>query len=243
VGNGLRLYSPFFNQRVKIHRSRPPLHEADFCLRLLTPLGLTPPSNPCPRLVPPPEAQARADILLRHADLEPGRFLVVHPGGGGSAGRPGPEDFARFARAAREAACPEATLTVSAGPGEEALAQEVAAACGAQLLPASPDVLTFQALLTRACFFLAGSTGPLHLAAASAVPTLGFYPWKASQTATRWAPLGPRARALSPKPDPCQDCIQGRCTSPSCFARISLDEVARLAREAARKETATQEET
>lgn len=230
IGNGLRLYSPLFTDRVRLHRSRPPIHEADYCLGLLGPLGLSPERPPLPRLVPPTETSERARGLLSEAGLGDRELVVVHPGGGGSAGRPSPEDFARFARIARDAAHPGATLCVSHGPGEEALAEETRSACEGLLLPPAPDVAVYQAMLARSALFLAGSTGPLHLAAASGVPTLGFYPWKASQTATRWAPRGERTATLSPPREGCRDCEEGRCTAPACFARISPEEVARQAR-------------
>lgn len=230
IGNGLRVYSPLFTDRVRLHRSRPPVHETDYCLRLLDPLGLPLVPAPPPTLVSPETAREQAGELLANAGLASQGFVVVHPGGGGSAGRPTPEDFARFAQAARDAALPEASILVSFGPGEREQAERTAEGCEGSLLPEATDLVTYQALVARAGLFLAGSTGPLHLAAASQVPTLGFYPWKQSQTAERWGPRGERVASLSPPKAPCRACEEGSCTDSACFARITLDEVAQQAR-------------
>ncbi len=232
IGNGLRLYSPLFSDRVKVHRSHPPLHEADYCLKLLEPLGLPASSTPqerlLPRLTPP-----RPEAAFPHLDalgVDPKNFVIVHPGGGGSAGRADPETFGRFGKAAQEAACPGARLVMTAGPGEEEQAQRAAEVAGGVCLPPIPDILDFLAVLSHSSLFLAGSTGPLHMAAASGVPTLGFYPWKASQTAARWEPRGLKTATLSPSKEPCEACQSGICTKPACFARISPEQVAEAAK-------------
>jgi ADP-heptose:LPS heptosyltransferase len=222
VGNGLRLYSPMLTDRVRVHRSKPPLHEAEYCLRLLDPLAVPEvraPEEDVPALRPtPPQAGIR---LMNRMDLEPGRFVLVHPGGGGSAGRPDPATFAALAVRARDAALPLCPLLVTCGPGEEELAAAVvAAAPGARALPPPRDLPELVALTSQAGLFLAGSTGPLHVAAATGAPTLGFYPWKASQTASRWAPLGPKAVTLSPPREGCGACEAGTCTAAACFGRI-----------------------
>ncbi|MGH7442656.1 MAG: glycosyltransferase family 9 protein, partial [bacterium] len=46
--------------------------------------------------------------------------------------------------------------------------------------------------------FAAGSTGPLHLAAAQETPVLGLYPPLRAMSALRWGPLGSRRAVLSP---------------------------------------------
>lgn len=45
--------------------------------------------------------------------------------------------------------------------------------------------------------FIAGSTGPLHIAAALDVPTVGFFPANRSATPLRWKPLNSEARHIS----------------------------------------------
>lgn len=225
VGNGLRWYSPLFTDRVRVHRSRPPIHEADYCLRLLDPLGVEVPApeEEVPSLRPAgPGDAARA---LARRDLEPGEFVLVHPGGGGSAGRPDPETFGRLAARARDAKLPGRPVVAIGGPGEEDLARRTAEAAGGLAALPPEDLPELVALSSQAGLFLAGSTGPLHVAAAAGAPVIGFYPWKASQTAERWAPRGPHAVTLSPPRDGCDDCRGGTCTAPACFGRIPPEAV------------------
>lgn len=232
VGNGLRLYSPLFTDRVRIHRSRPPVHEADYCLRLLEPLGVM--AQASQEKVPslrPTSPEAVQEVLDRH-HLAPGEFLLVHPGGGGSAGRPDPSTFATLAARAQETALPGGPILVTCGPGEEALAAQLVEACPrARALPPPSDLPELVALASQAGLFLAGSTGPLHVAAGAGAPTIGFYPWKASQTAARWSPRGPRVVTVSPPRDGCTDCLAGTCTAPACFRRIPLEAVDQAIRE------------
>jgi ADP-heptose:LPS heptosyltransferase len=53
------------------------------------------------------------------------------------------------------------------------------------------------AFLTKADGLVAASTGPLHIAAAVGIHTLGLYPDKRPIHAGRWAPIGPKAFTLS----------------------------------------------
>lgn len=219
LGNRLRLYGPFLNQGVSIHRKSPPIHEADFCLRLLEPLGLGEPGSPLPRIPPPQEGLDQLDRLRQEAGLPEGPYWVFHPGGGGSAGRPTAEGFARIHQSLGRLR--EALPTwVSYGPGERELAQELAKRIDAQLLPEAPSLDQTHAILAEADLVVAGSTGPLHLAAASGTPTLGLYPRKASQIGERWGPRGERTSWVTPPLGDCLDCREGRCVAPACFDRI-----------------------
>jgi ADP-heptose:LPS heptosyltransferase len=64
---------------------------------------------------------------------------------------------------------------------------------GAPVLPATPTLDLYLAVLARARAFISGDTGPLHFAAGLGVPTLGLF---AATDAVRWAPLGIRHRHL-----------------------------------------------
>ena len=63
------------------------------------------------------------------------------------------------------------------------------------------DLDEFIAFIYRADGLLASGTGPLHVAAASGIYTLGLFPVSKSINATRWAPLGVRAEHLESDSD------------------------------------------
>lgn len=71
-------------------------------------------------------------------------------------------------------------------------------------LPAHLESATGQSLaellsFTRAAHaFVGASTGPLHIAAALGVPTVGLYPARESGLPARWEPLGAQTRMLMP---------------------------------------------
>ncbi|MCF6767472.1 glycosyltransferase family 9 protein [Thiotrichales bacterium 19S11-10] len=69
---------------------------------------------------------------------------------------------------------------------------------------------------------IAGSTGPIHIAAAYGINTLGMYAPIKPFHAGRWGPVGAKAQALALNKD-CSDCrIQMRCR---CVNEIPVDQV------------------
>jgi heptosyltransferase-1 len=100
------------------------------------------------------------------------RFAVVNPGAGWGAKRWPVERYADVARQLHEIGI---AAVVNAGPGEGPLAEAVRgdSNTNAHVIAGSLGQLT--ALLRRACLFIGGDTGPLHLAAALAVPVVGIY--------------------------------------------------------------------
>jgi len=60
------------------------------------------------------------------------------------------------------------------------------------------DGLTdFTRSIACARLFIAGSTGPLHIAATIDIPTVGFFPSKRSSTPLRWLPINSEGRHLA----------------------------------------------
>ena len=61
-------------------------------------------------------------------------------------------------------------------------------------------MIDFTRSIACASVFIAGSTGPLHIAATLDVPTVGFFPSKRSSTPLRWRPLNSDKRHLAFSP-------------------------------------------
>ena len=70
--------------------------------------------------------------------------------------------------------------------------------------------------------FVSASTGPLHLAAASGVRSIGLFSMRRPIFPARWAPIGRDAHALVNNPD-CPKCASGRFCD--CIQRISPQRV------------------
>jgi heptosyltransferase-3 len=219
------------NRLVALSRRHSPLHEAQLNLQLLRPLGLTrapslPEIAPLVQLRPTePLAEPWQEIL--HAHRSGQLNVILHPRSRGSAREWGLEHFARLAQQLH-AAGHRVFITGTAAEGEELrdflsthAASITADLTGRLSLP------QFLAFIAAADGLVAGSTGPLHLAAALGRHALGLYPPIRPMHPGRWAPLGVHAEYLVfDKPD-CEDC---RSAPASCTCIRAIEPLAVLAR-------------
>jgi heptosyltransferase-3 len=198
------------NRLVPLSRRHSPLHEAQLNLQLLAPLGYvpTPPLAAIAelvRLVPTMPLLPALQILL--AARQPGQLnVILHPRSRGSAREWGLAHFGQLAKLLY-AAGHRVFVTGTAAEGEELAAwlHENAAFLAADLT-GQLDLPMFIAFIAATDGLVAGSTGPLHLAAALGRHALGLYPPIRPMHPGRWGPLGLHADYLVfDRPD-CQDC-------------------------------------
>ncbi|HTL12371.1 MAG TPA: glycosyltransferase family 9 protein [Bdellovibrionota bacterium] len=196
----------FFNQGIRQKRSRVRMHEADYNLELLRPLGVEAKSREFgPRVVISEECKARAAEWMGGQMAKPswgrGRCVAVHPGMGGSALNWPEERYCdlvgRLVRAGRR-------VVVTGGAGEAALVERVAGSSGAAIWigDRGRGIDDLGALLAECGLMVAPSTGPLHVAVALGVPVVAFYPRIRVQSPERWGPYFAegegRAEVLAP---------------------------------------------
>ena len=120
-----------------------------------------------PPLPVDPEAERWCSALLAPGDPP---VALINPGAGWGAKRWPPE---RYAAVAQGLVARGMSVLVNAGPGEEPLAETIAAGGAATVVCASLDQLI--ALTRRIALCVAGDTGPLHLACALGRPVVGVY--------------------------------------------------------------------
>ncbi len=217
------------NRLVALSRRHSLLHEAQLNLQLLAPLG---PSEALPlsavadlvRLEAPEPLATGWQHLL--AQRQPGQLnVVLHPRSRGSAREWGLDNFGRLAQLLHQAGH-RVFVTGTATEGAELIdwlkqhAAYLAADLTGQL--ALPQFLAF---LAAADGVVAGSTGPLHLAAALGRHALGLYPPIRPMHPGRWGPLGPWAEYLVFNRPDCQDCR----TQPAACTCIKAIEAAAVA--------------
>jgi len=120
---------------------------------------------------------------------------VVNPGAGWLSKLWPAEGYAQVCDAlAREYSLP---VVLNCGPGEEELAEQVARACGrSRPIPYSGEVPGLIALLRRSRLMVGPDTGPVHLAAALGVPTVGLF---GPTDPLRNGPYGPRQITVRPE--------------------------------------------
>lgn len=198
------------NRLVALSRRHSPLHEAQLNLQLLAPLHADtslslPEVANLVRLQPSePLAAQWHQVLSERTETQ--LNVVLHPRSRGSAREWGLAHFGTLARLLH-AAGHRVFVTGTAAEGEEL--QEWLTEHQPYITADLTGRLTLPQLLAflhQADGIVAGSTGPLHLAAALGRYALGFYPPIRPMHPGRWAPLGPHAEYLVfDRPD-CQDC-------------------------------------
>ena len=203
-----------------------PVHRVDRVFALLAPLGVEPAAG-VPRVGVPPEDRDRADEILAELSLTPGGFAVLHPGTSafGLYKRWPPDRFGRFAALLEERTGLPSLVTW--GPGEEVLAEAVAAAGGGAAIPSppTPGLPALARIVERSGLCVAGDTGVLHLAAFLGVPTVGIYGPKDPKV---YGPRGPRATFFTKGLD-CSGCPKRTCSDPVCMTSITPEEVLLIA--------------
>jgi heptosyltransferase-2/heptosyltransferase-3 len=156
-------------------------------------------------------------------------LIGFHPGARWPTRRWAPEDFAALGRTLL-AERPEDWLLVFGGPGEEELARAIASQMDSPRALAVTDVSLrrFAALVSLCRVFVAGDSGPMHVAAAVGTPTVGifgrneperFFPYREEE--------GHRsvyARVW------CSPCHRDECDHLSCLRAISPDWVSDVVR-------------
>ena len=117
-----------------------------------------------------PQSEARVAQYLGQSGV--GDFAILNPGAGWGAKRWPAE---RYGEVARVLAGWGITPLVNYGPGEEDLFRAVLRASEGRAQPLTGSISELIAFTRRACVFIGGDTGPLHLAAALRVPVVAIY--------------------------------------------------------------------
>ena len=219
------------NRLVALSRRHSLLHEAQLNLKLLEPLGFVYPStlSAVASLV---RLEAAETLAPTHRQLlaahQPGQLnVVLHPRSRGSAREWGLANFGQLVQLLHRAGH-RVFITGTAAEGEELAAwlQQHAPFLAADLTGqlSLPQLIAF---IASSDGLVAGSTGPLHLAAALGRHALGLYPPIRPMHPGRWGPLGPHAEFLVfDKPD-CEDC---RTQPAACVCIGAIAPVAVAAR-------------
>lgn len=219
------------NRLVALSRRHSPLHEAQLNLQLLRPLGFSKKMS-LPEIAPLVQLQPTGPLASQWTQLLQARRLgqlniVLHPRSRGSAREWGLENFGQLARLLHRAGH-RVFITGTAAEAEELRdfltkhAASIAADLTGQL-----SLPQFLAFIAAADGLVAGSTGPLHLAAALGRHALGLYPPIRPMHPGRWAPLGTHAEYLVFDKPNCETC---RTAPASCTCIRAIEPLVVMAR-------------
>ncbi|GHE21263.1 ADP-heptose--LPS heptosyltransferase II [Halomonas urumqiensis] len=191
----------FYNARIRQRRSRSErpeyVYNIELADKLVEALGLvagepvTPPFWPLDDAV---RKRERARIAAELGLQEARPWCFLHGGSGGSAVNLSAQRYVELIRGIErhlDADSPSPHWILTAGPGEEAVAETIReplelAGISAHRLPPRQGLDDFALSLAAADLFIAGSTGPLHIAGCLDLATAGFYPSRRSATPLRW---------------------------------------------------------
>ncbi len=156
-------------------------------------------------------------------------LVVIHPG---------TSDFAQFKRwlperygklALRLINLLNASVLVTFGPGEEALAHRVVAASKheAVLAPRLSHIQQLSGIMKQADLFVGSDTGPMHIASALDTPLIALFgPKEPAGT----GPFNRASEVVTADNIPCRPCEKRECSHPLCMEGISVDRVFESAR-------------
>lgn len=104
-------------------------------------------------------------------------------------------------------------------------ALEKVAHCFENAIDADADLSALTQRITQASALIASGTGPVHVAAALGLPTVGLFPPITYLGAQRWRPMGPRVITLTSSNYPAgRFCAQSkRCNSSSCACMQDIE--------------------
>jgi heptosyltransferase-2 len=197
-------------------------HQLEDYARLLAAMNAPRVVDEIPTIKLPVAVRDRARRRLRALGLRLDHPLFgIHAGGlYGPAKHWGDERYGRVAERLRADGFGVVLLT---SPGEREQAEAIAASCdGLPMIGESGDVLEIAAAISHCSIVITNDSGPLHLAAALAVPSVSIFgPTDPDRTVI------PGASRVVRGHNPCQPCYARECPlgHHRCMRDISVDDV------------------
>ncbi len=171
-------------------------------------------------------------FLAKHALGESSKLIGVNPGAGWVTKRWSIEKYAQLLDRLIEQSGQRVILLW--GPDELYLVEDIAAKMKQSPLIACPTSITQLVELIKRCrLFIAGDTGPLHLAAALEVPCVALY---GPSDPTRNGPYGEGHAIVHHKLE-CSSCFKRQCTDIKCMQQIEVAEVWEATQHLLRRDT------
>jgi ADP-heptose:LPS heptosyltransferase len=231
----LSKWSSFYllNRGVWQARSRSGRHEWAYNLQLAEKLAGKGGSWTEPRLHLDPAQRALSRSFRREFRIADERVVFVHPGSGGSALDWEPGSFGAVASLLAEE--PRVRVFVTGSHHDrltiDGLARHLAAEV--EVIAERYPLREFLGVLAAGDLMIAPSTGPLHMAAALGLATVGLFAPAPTMSPRRWGNLGRAARSLVP-PVTCparRVCTGEACPLYNCLRGIGVEQVVAVARE------------
>ena len=198
IGSGYRAYSFFFNHRIYEHRKSSELHEVEHNLNLLTSITN---KKYIPELVKPRislQSLENAKVILGSFGFNINdKFILVHPGSGGSAYDWSADNFGSLSKIINQKTGIKIVITGIEQEKEKCGIVEKYCTNSINLC-SKINLSELIALISLSKMLIANSTGVLHIAAALDIPVAGFYPNTRHLSQKRWGPYSKKAIIFNP---------------------------------------------
>jgi len=219
----------FLTTPVAVPNRRHAVHQVEYYWNLLKPLGLSGVAS-SPALCVTADEGRQLDGRLAGAGVGLSDIVIgINPGSTyGSAKRWLPERFAdvaqRLVRQLEQAENAHVAVVILGAKGEESLGQDIAAQIGGRsvVLSGATTIRELMAVVKRCRILITNDTGPMHIAAACAVPVVAVFgptDWRTT------APYG-QERSIVREAVDCAPCLLRECPiDHRCMTRIPVERV------------------
>lgn len=172
-----------------------------------------------------PEDEGFAERVLAEAGLGEQPVIAINPGASHRVNRWGTKQFAELIDLLAERLGIRSVIV--GGPGDEALAAEIAASANSNplVLAGQTTILQLGAVLKRCALLVSGDTGPMHVAAAVRTRVVALF---GAADPNRTGPVGQGHRVIQAEGVSCVPCCSRTCTSAvylECMEKISAETV------------------
>ncbi|WP_143429027.1 glycosyltransferase family 9 protein [Helicobacter sp. 13S00401-1] len=182
IGSFMKLYSLLLTKRVRQKRSLCLKNEAEYNLDIIKTLGCD--TNFFPKLYVSDEESKKAKAFIESNFKEKKPLVIIHPGSNGNSVEWGKENFLTLASKLRTNY--NVLITGSSNEMKDILNTKEAKNLDEENFLKPVSLREFMALINEASLLMTNSTGPLHVAGALGVQTIGFYPDKLTMNCFRW---------------------------------------------------------
>ena len=228
VGSGYRWYSFLFNRRVYEHRKYAEKHELEFNVNLLRIYGIEEVVTPDNvvfdfKINPSALESVKKSLSASGVDLNK-KLIIAHPGSGGSAVDLPLKKFAKIVSSLKN--LEGVIVIITGGENEKEICDLVSGDTNVINLAGKFNLSELAALISCSKVFISNSTGPIHIAAALGIFTVGFYPKILACSQERWGPYTTNKVVFLPEID-CEDCTREQCERLDCMNSINYEGVIR----------------
>jgi ADP-heptose:LPS heptosyltransferase len=170
-----------------------------------------------------PESLTQVNLILNERGYKEGnKLIIIHPGSGGSSVDLSKEKLLVLTKMlVRQQSI---TIIITGNKDEQDLCRAFEINNSVINLSGQLNLSLLKALIKKANLFISNSTGPMHIAAASGVYVIGFFPKILACSQKRWGPYTEKKTIFIPTID-CGNCTREQCEKLNCMDSIDIGKV------------------